>query len=84
VHGTTRVVPRERFEQEERAVLQALASHPYHSLTLRASATREHRSTRSTSASGRSPAPSQTRSLPRIDVEQRPLRAYAALAGGAR
>jgi hypothetical protein len=77
VHGTRKVVPRARFEQEERAVLQALASHPYHSLTLRASATREHRSS---SASGRSHA----RSLPRIDVEQRPLRAYAALAGGAR
>jgi transposase len=73
VHGTTHAVPRERFEHEERAVLQALARHPYHSLTLRACATGDRRA-----------APSHTPSLPRIDVEQRPLHAYAALAGGAR
>jgi hypothetical protein len=42
-------------------------------LTLRPPARRDDRS-----------AMSPVRSLPQIDVEQRPLRAYAALAGGAR
>jgi hypothetical protein len=73
VHGTTKEVPRERFEREERAVLQALASHPYHSLTLSAPA-----------APHRAAAPAQVRDLPRIDVEQRSLRAYTALVAGGR
>jgi len=73
VHGTTKAVPRERFELEERALLQPPASHPYHSLTLRSPATSNRRATAS-----------RAHTLPRIDVEQRPLRAYAALAGGAR
>jgi transposase len=76
VHGTTKEVPRDRFEREERAVLQGLAKHPYHSLTLSAP-----------SAPRQAAAPSGTSGLlvlPRIDVEQRPLRAYTALVGGGR
>ena len=33
VHGTTREVPRARFEREERAVLLPLAARPYRSLS---------------------------------------------------
>jgi transposase len=73
VHGTTKEVPRDRFEREERAVLQAVAHHPYHSLTLSAPA-----------APRRVAALPPVRDLPRIEVEQRPLRAYTALVGGGR
>jgi transposase len=34
IHGTTKEAPRLRFERDERAVLQPLALHPYHSLVL--------------------------------------------------
>lgn len=34
IHGTTKEPPRVRFERDERAVLQALAPHPYRSLAL--------------------------------------------------
>jgi transposase len=73
VHGTTKDVPRDRFERDERAVLQGLANHPYHSLTLSAPP-----------ASHRGAARTPARDLPRIDVEQRSLRAYTALVGGGR
>jgi hypothetical protein len=73
VHGTTKAVPRDLFEREERAVLQPVADHPYHSLTLSAPP-----------APPRLAGPPQLRGLPRIDVEQRPLRAYTALVAGGR
>lgn len=66
VHGTTREVPRERFEREERAVLGPLATRPYRSLVLLPEPT---------------PLPAPVPGLPRIRVERRPLTAYAALAG---
>ncbi len=71
VHGTTREVPRERFERDERAVLLAPAAQPYHSLVLRRDAR---------------PAPSAERvvTTPRlVDVERRPLSVYAAITGAA-
>lgn len=71
VHGTTGEVPRERFERGERAALQPLAGRPYHSLSL----------STSRCAVRTTPSPAVV-PLPRIEVEQRPLRAYAALAAG--
>jgi hypothetical protein len=67
VHGTTGVVPRERFEQDERAALLPLAPRPYRALlplppTRTLCATAAHRL------------------HPLLTVERRPLRAYAALA----
>lgn len=73
LHATTKRVPRELFECEERALLQPLAGHPYHSLTLSAPP-----------APRRIAAPAQVRVLPRIDVEQRSLRAYTALVASGR
>lgn len=66
VHGTTREVPRERFERDERAVLLPLAARPYQSLVLP-----PERLTRT------SPIPRGIH--PPIDVERRPLAAYAQL-----
>lgn len=43
MHGTTKEPPRVRFERDERAVLQALAAHPYRSLVL--TPERENRAT---------------------------------------
>jgi transposase len=66
VHGTTGIVPRTRFEQEERTVLQPLAPRSYRSVVplsparpLRVEPTH--------------------RTRPLLTVEQRPLGAYAAL-----
>jgi transposase len=73
LHATTKRVPRELFEGEERALLQPLAGHPYHSLTLSAPP-----------APRRIAEPAQVRVLPRIDVEQRSLRAYTALVASGR
>jgi len=67
VHGTTGTVPRTRFEQEERAVLQPLTPRPYRSV-VPLSPARPLRV---------EPAP---RTRPLLTVEQRPLGAYAALA----
>lgn len=66
VHGTTGAVPRERFEHEERAVLQPLAGAPYRRLLL--PSTRAH-----------TIGPVR-RDHPLLTVERRPLGAYAALA----
>jgi hypothetical protein len=66
VHGTTRDVPRERFEREERAMLLPLAAQSYRSLVLRPESDSVAR---------------PTREVPRLVVERRPLTAYAALAG---
>jgi len=67
VHGTTGARPQERFEREERFLLQPLADRPYTSLVL-------DRPT---------PAPAGRRlPRPMVPVERRPLTAYARLAGG--
>ncbi len=67
VHGTTGRVPREHFEQDERAMLLALASRPYRAL-LPLPPTRALQAV---------PSP---RMHPLLTVERRPLGAYAALA----
>jgi hypothetical protein len=65
VHATTRERPRDRFDREERFLLQPLALRPYTSLILdRAPAP----------AAGRAP-----RAV--VAVEKRPLAAYAQLTG---
>ena len=66
VHGTTREVSRERFERDERVVLGPLAERPYRSLVFLPEP---------------APLPPPGPALPRIQVERRPLTAYAALAG---
>ena len=68
VHGTTRERPRVRFDREERFRLQPLAPQRYTSLILdRASPT----------------TPARRPPRPVVTVDQRPLAAYARLAGGA-
>lgn len=67
MHQTIRERPVDRFERDERAVLQPLAARSYRSLVL--VSTPEQAIVRSTSASA-------------IHVERRPLAAYARLAGG--
>ncbi len=69
IHGTTKEVPRERFEREERHQLLPLAERPYHSLVL---------------VPVKPAAPKKRISVPSIAVERRPLTAYAALVGGGR
>jgi transposase len=66
VHGTTREIPRVRFERDERAALLPLAPRPYHSLVLP-----PERLTRS--------SPVTRGSRPQILVERRPLAAYTQL-----
>jgi hypothetical protein len=66
VHGTTGAVPRERFEQEERAALQALPVGAYPRVLL---------------SSARSVTVGPARRVhPLLTVERRPLGTYAALA----
>ena len=74
VHGTTREVPRERFERDERGALLPLAESPYRSLVLQPTAIR------------RVEAPlAPDVAVPRlVAVEKRPLSVYAAIAGGTR
>lgn len=67
VHGTTKEVPRERFERDERGALHALALRPYRSLLL----TPERERRRDRDGRG-APAPAVT-------VERRALTSYAAL-----
>lgn len=69
LHATTGERPRDRFEREERFLLQPLAERPYPSLVL----------DRSTAAPV---AASRRRSRPMVAVERRPLAAYARLTGG--
>ena len=68
VHATTRERPRDRFDREERFLLQPLAPRRYTSLVLERAST--------SSATRRPPRPV-------IAVEKRSLSAYARLAGGA-
>jgi transposase len=67
VHGTTGERPRDRFDRDERLLLQPLAPRPYTSLVLADAPAR--------------PRSSPT-SRPLVAVEKRPLAAYARLAGG--
>jgi len=73
VHQTTKEVPITRFERDERALLRPLAERPYKSLVSPPAIARDP---------GRSSA--QEFSIPRVDVEQRSLKAYARLVGAAR
>jgi transposase len=66
-HRTTKEQPLERFTRDEQAVLLAVPSRPYQSLILRSPAALK-------------PA---VIPLPRIQVERRPLKTYAAIAAGA-
>lgn len=68
LHGTTRERPRDRFDREERFLLQPLADRRYTSLVV----------DRPTSKPARRPP------RPMVVVEKRSLAAYAQLAGGAR
>lgn len=67
VHGTTGERPRERFDRDERLLLQPLAARPYTSLVLAASP----RQARASSTP-----------RPLVPVEKRPLAVYARLTGG--
>lgn len=66
VHATTRERPRDRFDRDERLLLQPLAARPYRSLVLTAP---------------RQPRPLST-PHPVATVEKRPLAVYARLTGG--
>ena len=68
VHGTTKEVPRERFERDERAALQPLALRPYRSLVLTPERER------------RSDGERRHRAIPDVIVERRALTSYATLA----
>jgi transposase len=68
VHGTTKRVPREHFDQDERAALLPLPARPHRALTLAPPP-------RLPNAQPHAPP------MPRVDVERRSLHAYAALAG---
>ncbi len=70
VHATTKDVPRERFERDERALLLPLAMRPYRSLLLLPAAT--------------PPEPARVQGVPDVVVERRPLSVYAELVGGMR
>ena len=85
-HKTTLEVPRERFERDEHGVLHRLPARPYRSLVLSPEAARVRRvALHPTSA----PLPVPPVAVPGVavrpvvDVEKRPLSAYAAIAGGA-
>jgi transposase len=64
VHGTTKEVPRVRFERDERALLLPVAERPYQSLVLPAP---------------KAPRLSSRVPLAHVSVEKRPLREYANL-----
>ena len=68
LHGTTHERPRDRFDREERFLLQPLAARRYTSLVL-------DRTPTST--------PARRPPRPVVTVEKRSLAAYARLAGGA-
>jgi transposase len=74
VHGTTKEVPRERFERDERATLQPLATRAYRSLVLTPERVTSARQ-RSLLAPIHTPPPATAS----ITVERRGLAAYAQL-----
>lgn len=67
IHGTTKERPLDRFSRDEKHQLQPVAPRPYRSLIL-------------LPAEAERPV---VRTAPRVEVERRPLRAYAAIAAGA-
>ena len=67
IHGTTGRIPRECFEEQERALLLPLAPHPYRALLPLPPTRARH-------------AILTSRTRPLLTVERRPLGAYAALA----
>jgi transposase len=67
IHGTTKERPLDRFSRDEKHQLQPVAQRPYRSLIL-------------LPAEAERPV---VRRAPRVEVERRPLRAYAAIAAGA-
>lgn len=67
-HRTIGERPRERFERDEKALLQPLAVRPYQSLVLPIE---------------EAPSRRASRGVPAVAVERRPLATYAAVAGGA-
>ena len=69
VHGTTRERPRDRFDRDERLLLQPLARQPYTSLVL---------------STAPRPARATVPARPLVTVEKRSLAAYARLTGGGR
>jgi transposase len=73
VHGTTKVVPAERFATDEQPRLGTLPMRTYRSLVVDQ---RDRMAAPKPSA-----VPGATASLPRVLVERRSLEAYAALAG---
>jgi transposase len=70
IHGTTREVPRLRFERDERHLLRPAAARPYQSLIVLPPVVRAERT-----------PPVR---LPSVSVQRRPLTSYAALAAGTR
>ena len=68
LHGTTRERPRDRFDREERFLLQPLAARRYTSLVVERP----------------SHMPTRRPPRPMVVVEKRSLTAYAQLAGGGR
>lgn len=68
VQATTKEVPRQRFERDERHLLLPLAQRPYRSLVLIETEIE----------------PARRLALPKVDVEKRPLSVYAAACGGLR
>jgi transposase len=68
VHGTTRERPRDRWDRDERLLLQPLAARPYTSLVLGGAPTPR--------------APRSLPPRPVVAVEKRPLAVYARLTGG--
>jgi transposase len=83
VHGTTREVPRVRFERDERATLQALAARPYRPLVLPGDAPRrpaaEPRLVPSRRVEVPAPlTPPVVPTVPAVTVERRSLSTYDA------
>lgn len=74
-HATTKERPAERFERDERHVLLPLAERPYRSLVLMSPAPPASPQTETPVAPQPAPA--------RIEVERRPLAAYAEIVAGA-
>lgn len=69
IHGTTKEPPIERFERDEQAFLQPLASRPYRSLIVLPPEPQK---------------PIRVQGVPSVAVERRPLSTYSQIAAGAR
>ena len=69
IHATTKERPLERFERDERLLLQPLAARPYRPLVLLPTEPQK---------------PSRVQDVPVVHVERRPLSAYTRIAAGDR